>query len=52
MKPLDEGLGFRIGFGIEALMRMAVAAEEALQPKHVAVLRTADDHRPACPCLQ
>jgi len=31
---------------------MAVAAEKALQTKHVAVLSTADDHRPARPRLQ
>jgi len=29
VKALDERFGFRIGFGIEALMRMAVAAEKA-----------------------
>src|SRR5712671_3706008 len=52
LKALDESFGVRIGFGIETLMRMAVAAEKALQTKHVAVLSTADDHRPARPRLQ
>src|SRR5258707_61267 len=52
VKALDERFGFWIGFGIEALMRMSVAAEKALQTKHVAVLSTADDHRPARPRLQ
>src|SRR5258708_4057978 len=52
VKALDERFGLWIGFGIEALMRMSVAAEKALQTKHVAVLSTADDHRPARPRLQ
>jgi hypothetical protein len=52
LKSLDKRLGGRIGFGIEALMRMAVAAKKALQAEHVGVLRTADDHGPAGPRLQ
>ena len=47
VKAFDQRLGFRIGLGIEPLTRMAVAAEKALQPKHVAVLGAADDHRSA-----
>src|SRR6266446_1517495 len=52
LKALDERFGFRIGFGIEALMRMAVATKKALQTKDVAVFSRADDHRPARARLQ
>ena len=37
--------------GIEALVRMAVAAEEVDQPEHVAVAVAADDHRAAAAAL-
>src|SRR5215469_2091484 len=52
LKALDERFGSRISFGIEALMRVAIAAEKALQTKDVAVFRTADDHQSARPRLQ
>ena len=47
MEALDQRPGFRVGLGVERLMRMAVAAEKALQAKHVAVVGAADDDRPA-----
>ncbi len=52
MKAFDQRLRFRIGFGIEPLMRMAVTAEKALQPKDIAVFGAADDHRSAGTLLQ
>ena len=52
MEAIDQRLGFRIGLGIEPLMRMAIAAEKALEPKHIAILGPADDHRSACAGLQ
>jgi hypothetical protein len=48
----DQRLRFRIGLGIEPLMRMAVTAKKVLQPKDSAVLGTADDHRSAGSLLQ
>ena len=36
-----------VGLGVEPLMRMAVARQEAFEPQHVAVVGAADDHRPA-----
>src|SRR4030095_5592422 len=47
VKSVDQGLGLRIGFGIEPLLRMAVAAEKAFEPKHVAIVGAPDDDRPA-----
>ncbi len=44
---LDEGPCLGIGFGIEALVGMAVAAQEVLQPQHVAAARVADNDRAA-----
>ena len=52
VKTFDQRLRLRLGLRIERLMRVTVAAEKALQPKHVAVVRAADDHRPARPRLQ
>ena len=52
MKTFDQRLGVGIRLGIEAQMRMAVVAEKALQPQHVAVVGAADDHRPARAGLQ
>src|SRR6202011_229695 len=47
VKTFDQRLRLRLGLRIERLMRVTVAAEKALQPKHVAVLGTAHDHRSA-----
>jgi hypothetical protein len=47
VKALDQGLGVRIGIGIESQMRMAVAAQKALQPQHVGMPGSSDDHRAA-----
>jgi hypothetical protein len=47
MKAFDQRLCFGIGFGIEQLMRMTVAAQKTLQPQHVAILGPADDDRSA-----
>ena len=52
MEAIDQRLGFRIGLGIEPLTRMAIAAEEALEAKHIAVLGPPNDHRSACTGLQ
>ena len=45
MEALDQRLRLRVGVGIERLMRMRVAAQEVSEPKHVAVIGAADDHR-------
>jgi hypothetical protein len=47
VKAIDQRPRLRIGLGIETLMRMAVAAQETLQPQHVAVAGAAHDHRSA-----
>jgi len=52
VKPLDQRLGFTIRFGIEPLTRMAVAAQKALEPKHITVPWATDDHRPASSRLE
>jgi hypothetical protein len=41
-----------IDFGIELKLRMAISAQETLQPQHVAVVGAADNHRAACAGLQ
>ena len=45
VKTFDQRLRLRIGLRIEPLMRVTIALEKALQPKHVAVLGASDDHR-------
>ena len=52
VEAFDQCLGFPIGLWIQPLMRMAVAAEKAFQPKHVAVLGAADNHGSAGPRLE
>jgi len=47
METLDQCLGFRIGLGVQPLVGMAVAAEKTFKPKHIGVLRTTHDNRPA-----
>ena len=47
MEALDQRFGFGIDVGVEQLMRMAVAAQKALQPQHVAIVGAADDDRAA-----
>ena len=52
MEPLDQRLGAAVGLGIEPLAGMAVAAEETLEPKHIAVSGAADDYRSASSRLE
>ena len=47
MEALDQRLRFRIGVGIERLVRVAIAGQEALQPQYIAALGVADDDGPA-----
>ena len=47
MELLDQRAGLFVRLGVEALMRMAVAAQEVSKPQHVAVAGAADDHRAA-----
>ena len=47
METFDQRFGFRISVRIEPLTRMAVAAEKALEPKHVTVAGAPHDHRSA-----
>ena len=47
MEAVDQGLGARIGLWVEALVRMAVAGQEAFEAKHIGMIGAADDHRPA-----
>ncbi len=46
-KTLDQRSRARIVPGVEPLMRMPVAGQEAFEPQNVAVIRVADDHRSA-----
>ena len=52
MKAFNQCLRFRVGVGVERLPRMAVATEKTFEPKHIAVSRTADDHRSASSRLE
>ena len=52
VEAIDQRLGFRIGLGIEPLTRVAGAPEEALQPKHIAILGASNNHRSACAGLK
>ncbi len=47
LKTLDERPRLGIGLRVERLARVAVAAQEAFQPQHIAVVGASDDHRPA-----
>ena len=49
MKAVDQGLRLRIDRGIELLIGMAVARQEALEPQHVGIVGAADDDRAAGP---
>src|SRR5262249_786550 len=45
VKAFDQCLGASVGFGVQSLLGMSIAAEEALQPEDVAVSCTADNQR-------
>ena len=45
MKTLDERLRFGIIGRVQSLVRVTVARQKSLQPKHVSVLRQSDDDR-------
>ena len=47
----DEIGGVLVGGGIEQMVRLAVARQEILQPRHVAERRRADQHHTAGPAL-
>ena len=47
METLDQRFGFRIGVGIEQLLRLSITTEKTFQPQHVAVVGAADDDRAA-----
>src|SRR5258706_3157769 len=47
MKAFKQGLCLRVGVGIESLTGMAIACQESLQPKDIAIVGTADDNRAA-----
>ncbi len=47
MEALDQRLRLGVVLGIKPQMRMTIAAEEAFEPEHVAVLGPTDDHRSA-----
>ena len=47
LELFDQHLAARIGLGIEPVMRMAIAPQEAFEPQHVAIAGAADDHRAA-----
>ena len=47
VEALDQRFRLRIGLRVQRSMRMAVAAEKILEPKHIAAFRATDDHRSA-----
>ncbi len=47
MEAFEQGPRAGIGLGVERLVGMPVAPEESGQPKHVGMVRPADDHRSA-----
>ena len=47
VKALDQSFGGCVVLGIQQLMRMTVAAQKALEPKHVAIFGSADNDRSA-----
>ena len=51
VKALDQRLRLGIGIGIERLVRVAIAAQEVLQPEHIAAVGIADDEGSAGPRL-
>ena len=52
MEALDQRFRFGVGFRIEQLMRMSIAAQKTFQPQHVAIVGATDDdwdRRPGSP---
>ena len=47
MEALDQRFRLRVGHRVQCLMWMTIAAEKVFQPKHIAALGPADDHRAA-----
>jgi hypothetical protein len=52
LEAFDERLCLGIRLRIKPLTGMAVPRQKAFEPKHIAVLRTADNHGPAGPSFQ
>jgi len=47
VEALDQRFRLQVGLRVESLVRVAVAAEKVFQPKYVAAIGSADDHRTA-----
>jgi hypothetical protein len=45
IEALDQRRCFLVVFRIQSHMRMAIAAQKSLKPRHVAILGAAHDHR-------